>query len=145
MQGNSQKWIIVILRYLIALIFIYAAAGKIIHPAEFAKNIDNYRILPYLLVTIMAAVLPWLEFLCGLLFMFGRWLKGAALVVIIMNVIFIVAITSALARGLDITCGCFVLSGEGARLSYSRLLEDIFLLIATVMMYLTMVRAGKNT
>ena len=42
-------------------VFIYAGVVKIIQPAEFADAIDNYRIAPYVLVTIMAVVLPWVR------------------------------------------------------------------------------------
>jgi putative oxidoreductase len=134
-RDKTRQGITLILRWYVGLVFIYAAAGKIWNPGIFAADIDNYRLLPYLLVTLMAAVLPWVELICGLLLVAGRRLQGASLVVIAMNVVFILAIGSAMIRGLDITCGCFAVTAEGARIGIARLLEDIFLLSATAMIY----------
>jgi len=135
MKDKTWTWVTLILRWIVALVFIYAGVGKILNPTGFAENIDNYRMLPYFLVTIMAAILPWLEVLCGLLLIFGKWLKGASLIVIAMNAVFIVAITSALLRGLDINCGCFSLAADSAKVGIMRLLEDVGLLIAGVIIY----------
>ena len=135
MKDKTWTWVTLILRWIVALVFIYAGVGKILNPTGFAESIDNYRMLPYFLVTIMAAILPWLEVLCGLLLIFGKWLKGASLIVIAMNAVFIVAITSALLRGLDINCGCFSLAADSAKVGIMRLLEDVGLLIAGVIIY----------
>ena len=92
-----------VLRWALALVFIYAGAVKIMDPNGFAEQIDNYRVLPYILVTLMAAILPWIEVLCGLLLILGKSIKGSSLILIVLNVVFLIAISSAMARGLDIT------------------------------------------
>ena len=97
------------------------------NPAAFARDIDNYRLLPYFLVTIMAIILPWLEVLCGIFLIFGRWRKGAAFILLFLTFIFLIAIGSAVARGLDITCGCFSMTVEGTKIGYTRLAQDIVL------------------
>jgi uncharacterized membrane protein YphA (DoxX/SURF4 family) len=117
-----------LLKWLIAALFIFAGINKILNPANFAHNIDNYRLLPYLLVTLMAIILPWLEILCGIFLIVGRWQKGASLTLLVLIFMFLIAIGSAIARELDITCGCFSTSSEGTKVGYTRLIEDIILL-----------------
>ena len=141
-MNKKLDWIVLALRWFLAAVFIYAGVGKILNPAAFAEDIDNYRMLPYILVTIMAAIMPWLEVLCGLLLIFGKWLKGATLLLIAMNFVFIIAIGSALARGLDISCGCFAVSDDGIKVGYKRLLEDVVFLVAAAIIYYRAVLSG---
>jgi len=124
------------LRWLVAIVFIYAGVVKIINPSAFAAAIDNYRMLPYFLVALTAAVLPWIELICGLLLISGKWIRGSSLILIFLNLVFLFAIGSALARGLDISCGCFSETGEGAKIGITRLGEDFILLIATAFIYM---------
>ena len=124
-----------VVRWLIAAVFLYAGITKIVDPAAFAVDIDNYRLLPYLLVGATAAVLPWLEVICALSLLSGLWLRGSALLLVLLNLIFFLAIASAMARGLDISCGCFG-SGPGAgRVGFQRLGEDLLLLAGSAWIY----------
>ena len=124
-----------ILCWIIAAIFLFAGAGKILNPAEFARDIDNYRLLPYFLVAFVAIILPWLEVICGSFLIFGYRLQGATFILFLLSVIFLFAICSALLRGLDITCGCFALSEEATRISQFHLLEDLLLLLGTLFLH----------
>ena len=128
---RSKRWdqVVLLLTWLVAAIFIFAGASKILKPDTFAKDIDNYRLLPYLLVTIMAVILPWLEALCGVFLIVGKWKKGAAFTLLVLAFMFLIAIGSAVARGLDITCGCFSNAIEGTKVGFTRLIEDGILLI----------------
>jgi uncharacterized membrane protein YphA (DoxX/SURF4 family) len=81
-----------VVRWLIAAVFLYAGITKIVDPAAFAVDIDNYRLLPYLLVGATAAVLPWLEVICALSLLSGLWLRGSALLLVLLNLIFFLAI-----------------------------------------------------
>ncbi|MDW7679382.1 MAG: MauE/DoxX family redox-associated membrane protein [bacterium] len=135
MKSNNIKWIFLALRWIVAVIFIYAGLVKIMNPAAFAEQVDNYRFLPYFLVTLVAAILPWLELGCGLLLIFGRWLPGAALVLVGLNLVFLIATITALAKGLDISCGCFSVGDEGARIGIKKLVENILLSLTTIAIY----------
>jgi uncharacterized membrane protein YphA (DoxX/SURF4 family) len=132
-----------LLRLGLGAIFIYASLDKIAHPAAFATAIGHYRMLPYFLVALMAAMLPWLELLCGLALILNRWTAGAALLIAGMNMIFIIAIATAMARGLDISCGCFSTGGAGSRVGLARLTEDLFFLLTAGWLYLK-VTAGSR-
>jgi uncharacterized membrane protein YphA (DoxX/SURF4 family) len=120
----------------LGVIFIYAGVGKVLNPINFAHDIDNYRMLPYVLVSLMAIILPWVEIIAGLLLIFGRFLLGSSFVFMAMNLVFIIAISAALARGLDIDCGCFSLSAAGSKVGVVRLIEDIvFFVMAAVVFW----------
>jgi len=126
----SNRYLILGLRLVLGGLFIWASLYKISHPAEFAENIYNYRMLPAELVNLMAIVMPWLELICGTLIILGPMIRGSALLVSLMLGIFIIALSGAIARGLDITCGCF--GGGGRPVAIETLLEDIPMLIAAV-------------
>ena len=113
-------------------------------PNGFAEQIDNYRVLPYILVTLMAAILPWIEVLCGLLLILGKSIRGSSLILVALNVVFLIAISSAMARGLDITCGCFAVTDEGSRVGFTRLGEDILFVTAAGFVYWKAVVGGEG-
>lgn len=135
MKSERLKWLFLVLRWIVAAIFIYAGAVKIINPMAFAEQVDNYRLLPYFFVTLVAAILPWLELSCGVLLILGRWLSGATLVLVALNLIFLVAVIAALAQGLDISCGCFSVGDEGMRIGIKKLIENTALLLLTIVIY----------
>ncbi len=135
MNDKTKNTLLVLLRWFLAVVFIYAALGKIADPAAFAEQIDHYRLLPWPAVATAAMVLPWLELLCGLLLIGGRWIQGASLWLIVLNAVFIVAIASAMVRGLDIDCGCFSLPGQASQVSLHRIVEDLFFLLIAVLSF----------
>src|SRR5262249_52213799 len=88
-------------------IFIYAGVVKIMDPIGFARDIDNYHMLPWALSVWLAFYLPWLEVFCGVAVVCGLFYRGGLLILNALISIFIIASIVAKARGLDITCGCF--------------------------------------
>ena len=92
---------------IVAAIFIYAGVLKVLDPTQFAHDINNYRILPWILSVVLAFYLPWLEIFCGLALV-GRFLyRGALSILTALIVVCTLATIAAKVRGLDITCGCF--------------------------------------
>jgi putative oxidoreductase len=98
-------------RIVLGCIFIYAAVLKISDPVGFAGSIAAYQVLPYFASYLTAATLPFIELVCGLLLVTGYRVKGGAIIIGILNVVFIAALASAIIRGLDIDCGCFKQGG----------------------------------
>ena len=129
--------IILICRILLGGIFIYASLDKIVHPAEFAKAIGNYHVLPFGLENLLALTLPWLELLAGVALITGVMVDGAAIMVIIMNIVFIFAISQALARGISIECGCFSVTTEGGdNIGLQTIIRDIgYLIMGFIVLY----------
>ena len=92
---------------IIAAVFIYAGAIKVLDPVQFAIDIDNYKILPWTISVGLAFYLPWLEILCGLALIMRRLYLGGLSILTALVAVFLVATIAAKVRGLDITCGCF--------------------------------------
>lgn len=115
-------------RLIIGGVFLYASWDKLLHPAAFAEAIDHYHIIPYGVLHPMAHGLPVLELLIGTALILGVCRKGAALLASGLMVVFLVAISSALLRGLDISCGCFHTDG-GHAVGLSLLVRDVVFLI----------------
>lgn len=107
MDSSILRHLISIGRIILGAVFIYAGIMKISDTTTFAGSIAAYRILPYFGNYLLASILPWLEILCGALLVVGWRIRGAAVIITLLNVVFIIALLSALARGLDIDCGCF--------------------------------------
>jgi uncharacterized membrane protein YphA (DoxX/SURF4 family) len=96
-----------ILRLAVGGTFVLAGALKIADPAKFALDVGHYRVAPHALNNLVAILVPWIEVTAGSLVLLGIWLRAAALVIAAMTVMFSLVIISALARGLNIECGCF--------------------------------------
>jgi len=120
----------VLCRIILGGVFIYASIDKIFHPHAFAKIIHNYRLVPDILVTFPAIVLPWLEIISGLFLLAGLFKRASALVLSAMLLMFGTAITINLVRGITFDCGCFstVTTTAGSD-PLGLLVRDILLLI----------------
>jgi uncharacterized membrane protein YphA (DoxX/SURF4 family) len=111
------------LRLVVGGAFIFAGALKIANPAKFAIDVSNYRLLPHEWINLVAILMPWMEVVAGAFVLTGIWLRAAAMVITSMTVMFAVVIMSALARGLNIECGCFGTLG-GKHIGLVNLLID---------------------
>ena len=132
----SNKYVVITLRVLLGLIFIYSSVGKLFNPADFAKAILRYDFLPIYFINLLAIVLPWLEFVVGLLLIAGIYKKASSLLAGASLVMFLIALISAVARGLDISCGCFSLEESSSKgdIIY-RIVQDFFMLAAVFIVY----------
>ena len=103
-------------RIAVAALFLGACAAKIRDPEAFALAVHRYRILPGLWVNPVAIFLPWLELVCGLAILAGppRWRTAAAFLVAGMLVVFSIAISLNIARGIEASCGCFTTRADAA-------------------------------
>jgi uncharacterized membrane protein YphA (DoxX/SURF4 family) len=116
-------------------IFVYAGIFKALDPAQFAADIANFRLLPWPACAALALYLPWLEIVCGTALIVRRLRVAAALVLSVLCVVFLIALASAKARGLDIACGCFGTGDSGhllrALLLDAAILSALIFLLAT--------------
>ncbi len=116
----------------LGLVFVLSSLSKIADPSAFAAIVTNYQLVNPPLVRWVAIVLPWIEALCGIALVFGRFEKGAALLVSIMMVVFIGIGFFNAYRGLDIACGCFSLSAREPSNIALNTLRDLVLLAAGI-------------
>jgi len=127
LSGKMEKAIGTVFRIVLGVVFLYASVDKIIHPDNFARDIQNWQLLPEVLVNLSAVLLPWVEFLCGLLLLSGQWVRSSSLLLAGLLFIFIVAVSINLGRGLDHHCGCFN-TGAGRKIGLTLLGGDLALL-----------------
>ena len=123
----SNRWVILFLRLAIGGIFLAACLDKIAYPAKFALAVSNYRFLPDVLINLWALILPWVELVVAVLLIAGIWVEASALISGLLCFSFFIALSAALARGLDIGCGCFTLSETQSRISTLNLFRDAVL------------------
>ncbi|MCB2146437.1 MAG: DoxX family membrane protein [Deltaproteobacteria bacterium] len=112
LRSTAVKNVTLIVRIILGAVFLFSCAGKIADPTAFAAIVANYQLLPPPLVATTAVIFPWIEALCGLALVVGRFEKGAALLVSLMMVVFTGLIFYNGYRGLNIACGCFSLSAK---------------------------------
>ena len=139
MINFSQRSVIALLcRVILGIVLIYASIDKIVHPAEFAKAIGNYNVLPFGLENLLGIVLPVLELMVGICLVLGIMIDGSAIIAAGMMVVFIIAISQALFRGIDIDCGCFKVTVEngGHQVGIRRIIED-FIYLGMALMVLS--------
>jgi uncharacterized membrane protein YphA (DoxX/SURF4 family) len=126
---HADKWGIFI-RIGLGGVFLFSSAGKIVDPHAFMEIVAQYRLLPPPLVWATAVFLPWIEAMCGLALVLGRFEKGAALLVSVMMVLFIAVTLYNGYRGLDVACGCFSVTAREPSNIALNTLRDLFILAA---------------
>ena len=130
----DNDYLIVVLRLVVGIIFIYASIYKILDPGSFAKSIWYYHMIPGNLINLIAIILPWVELICGVCLILGVLYDGSVLLVNLMTFVFILALVSAYSRGLDIDCGCFKASSGAGNSVLKSLLFDVVLLALTLIL-----------
>ena len=129
----KNSWVIFALRIILGIVFLYASFEKIRNPGSFAGIIQNYQMLPYGITNLFSIVLPWVELYVGSCLILGVFVDGAALLSTGMMVMFIIALGQAVARGLDIDCGCF--KPGGSKVGLDILARDIVWLAMSVLIW----------
>ena len=123
-------------RLVLGITFIYASLDKISNPDQFARIIYNYHILPHFLINIYAVTLPWVEFLAGLFLIFGVFTESASLLICFLLLVFVVAISINLYRGVNLNCGCFSTDPAGTREGAKLLIKDfVFLFLGILVLF----------
>lgn len=130
----GHQYFIFAVRVVLGFLFIFAAIEKIAQPEEFAKNISYYRLLPISVVNLFAIVLPWVELLAGLSLIAGLVTRGSSLLISSLLGLFIAAIAISIARGLDISCGCFG-TATAKKVGWATLGEDLLMLSGSLLLY----------
>ncbi|MQA32320.1 MauE/DoxX family redox-associated membrane protein [Modestobacter roseus] len=112
--GAVAPWLATAARLLLGVVLVVAGALKMPDPAAAERAVRAYRLLPEELVSLVAFGLPVLEIAAGLALLAGVFVRTAAIAGAVLMAVFIAAIASAWARGLQIDCGCFGGGGEVA-------------------------------
>jgi len=125
----DNKYLIFVLRLAAGFFFIYAAETKLFNTAGFAQAIRAYEIIPDSLSTLPAIILPWIELYCGVFLVAGFYTRSSASVAAVLMILFTLNVLIALLRGLDIDCGCGVSISGIDRVSWSKVIENSFIIL----------------
>lgn len=137
---KSRRWVVLILRVVLAAVFVYAAWSKLRQPwLVFAMAIDAYDLLPQWAVMTLARALPWVELALGILLLTGLWLRQAAVVASALLMVFFGVMLRSYAKGLEIDCACF---GLGEAISLKTLVRDGVLVLSAVALAALACRRG---
>ena len=132
-MNKINPYLILLIRCLLGLVFVYASYDKILYPGKFARDIANYHIVPFGLENSIAIILPWLELLIGAGIILGIFLDGSVVLSGSFLILFIVMIFQAMMRGFNIECGCGLKEGE--MVGWSKILENIVFLGASYIVF----------
>jgi len=133
----SNTILIFLIRIFLGGLFVVAGLDKITDPQAFANSILQYKVVGPTLAMCTATILPSLELLCGLSLIIGLYPRGCELLITIMLVGFTVLISSALLRGLDISCGCFTQDPNVSKIGYQKILENCGLILLSTWLLFT--------
>ena len=125
----------VAVRIFIGFLFIFASIDKAANPDAFAASIGNYKLVSHDLALFAATIFPWVELLCGIALIAGVCMRGSALLLTSLLVLFTAAAVSGLVRGLDISCGCFTQDPNAGKLGWMKFAENIGLLALTTFLF----------
>jgi putative oxidoreductase len=129
MSPRVKEVVLALVRIVLGVLFAWAAVTKIPNMELFAEETANYRMLPAQLVSLFAVCLAGVEILSSALMVLGVAVRACAGVVGLMLVAFIVALSQALLRGINLTCGCF---GGSELASWWTVARDVVMLAACV-------------
>lgn len=130
-----MAWIGFAARMLVGGVWIVAALLKIPDLASSVRAVRAYQLLPEAVVPVVGYALPVVELVVGLLLVVGLAVRPSAAVSAVLFVAFIVGISAAWARGLQIDCGCFGGGGYDANATEKypwEIARDLGLLFASL-------------
>ncbi|NGN94951.1 DoxX family protein [Nocardioides sp. KC13] len=142
-RADLLGWIGLAGRVYLGFVFLAAGLAKLPEPAMTEQAVRGYQLLPWQLAPAYAIAMPIAEVVLGALLILGLFTRTAAVATALGLCSFIVGITAAWARGLNIECGCFG-GGGGASADPTYLadtLRDLGWLAIAV--YLILVRRTK--
>ena len=126
----GNRWLLLLCRLVLGVVFVYASIDKIQHPAAFAKQVYNYQMLSVTASNLFAVTLPWMELFAGLALIVGVFKGESSLLLGTLLVIFVAAISLNLYRGVNLDCGCFSTAEGGRGIGMLTLAQDVGLLAA---------------
>ena len=134
---NKEKvinYLIALTRIYLALVFIVSGLDKINNLDAFAISIENYRLFPTQIINIFAITIPWIELISGAFLLLGIYIKENSIIIASLLFVFTTAVIIAVARGLDIDCGCQG-TFDGQKVGLLKIIENVSLFIVA---YLSM-------
>ena len=130
----NNNYLLLLARFFLGFVFVYAAIEKINDPGSFAVSVHNYKLLPIFIINIIAVILPWIELTAGMMIIIGISVRENSFITSILMLIFIIAVSISLMRGLNINCGCFGTAG-GSKIGIQKIGENLLLLLLSAYLF----------
>jgi uncharacterized membrane protein YphA (DoxX/SURF4 family) len=101
------RWWGLVARLLVGGVWIAAALSKIPDPAGSVRAVRAYDLLPEAVVPTVGYALPVVELVVGVCLVLGLLTRLMSVVSVVLFLAFVIGISAAWTRGLQIDCGCF--------------------------------------
>jgi uncharacterized membrane protein YphA (DoxX/SURF4 family) len=138
-----MEWAWRLLRLILGGIFVYASLDKILHPDRFAEAISDYKLLPRSLVNFVALVFPWVEAVGGIFLIAGIFEWASLTLINGLLIFFMIIIAITLARGLNISCGCFTSDPDVEKMNWFTFFRDSAMVIPGLAGYFLLLRLRR--
>ena len=102
-----KQWIGIAARLIVGIVDVVAGVAKYPDPAANVRQVRAFQILPEAVVPTVGHALPTVEIIIGGALILGLLTRAFAVIGALFFVAFIIGISAAWARGLEINCGCF--------------------------------------
>jgi len=112
----------------IGLLFAWASLTKLGDLSSFAAQVHNFRMMPVAVENLVALTLPWIELVAALALILDVRPRSGAAVVAALLAVFTAGVLVAMARGLDIECGCFG-TADVTRVGVGKVLQNVGMLL----------------
>ena len=111
----------------IGVMMAWAGLAKIGDLHGFAEQLHNFRMMPVPIENLIAMSLPWVELVAALALIFGVRARAGAILSAVLLAGFTAAVFLAMARGLDIECGCFG-TNDATRVGWVKIGQNLMML-----------------
>lgn len=120
---------LIVLRLALGVVFMWAAVGKLLHPARFAAGLGAYAALPTPALAALAAILILLELFLGVSHLSGWLLREGIILALATLILFAAVVRWRLSDGRTGPCLCFNVDDDSEQIS-QRTIARLGLLIA---------------
>lgn len=103
----TNKWLALLARIAIAIVFIAYAYPKLQVPRDFVKAVGGYNLVPNDLLNLFSIILPGIEITIGVALLIGLFTRAASSIAVALMIIFMGAFATSSILGIEIfDCGC---------------------------------------
>lgn len=120
-------------RLWVGAVLAYAGFMKLMEPsANFQASLEQYPLIPPLLLPYLAKTIPWMEWMGGIFLMLGYLTRICALLFAFFSLAFIVVLSGPFWSGsAGKGCGCFGQSGFTLTVSQAYILDWVNLMLSS--------------
>jgi len=145
MNPTRSRLLYLVLRFLVAGVFLWSGASKALHPELFEETVGAYGLLPPVLVFPFALAFICAEIVAGIGLFLDK--RGALALIALMMVVFLAVLGYGISLGLDVDCGCFGPNDPEAQVFHDlrgAFIRDLFILLAIVYLYIWRLSNGLS-